>query len=136
MDSYGKGLPLCHFKSPCLFLTLSQDLAVMHLWERGEWILIQLCPCQLLLVRLVASCAFSELPENLCSPAYTLPVVVQPKDIVCYSLASSAWLLGYIATLSIRCGVRCITRQSTSRLRRRTRLQRAGYFGVIVRRPG
>ena len=28
MDSYGKGLPLCQFKSLCLFLTLSQELAV------------------------------------------------------------------------------------------------------------
>ena len=28
MDSYGKGLPLCQLKYLCLFLTLSQELAV------------------------------------------------------------------------------------------------------------
>ncbi len=42
MDSYGKGLPLCQFKSLCLFLTLSQELAVRE--QNMAELLVQVQP--------------------------------------------------------------------------------------------
>ena len=38
MDSYGKGLPLCQIESPCLFLTLSQELAVTVRRSRATFV--------------------------------------------------------------------------------------------------